>query len=68
MRRYTSLTDHRKEQPQIPAGLTIIMLASLAVGIFAAGCLAGINASRITAKNAAKVNFHEIHVSEHYSR
>lgn len=68
MRHFTSMTDPKNNEQKIPAGLTAIMLISLAVGIFAAGCLAGLNASRMTAKNAAKVNFHEIHVAEHYSR
>jgi hypothetical protein len=64
MRRFTSLTDHRKE-PQIPAGLTAVMLAALAVGIFAAGCLTGLKMAQIKPE---KVNFHQIHEAEHFNQ
>lgn len=65
MRHFTSMV---KKEEKIPAGLVAIMLAALAVGIFAAGCLAGLNASRITPHNGEKVNFHEIHYQEHVQR
>ncbi len=66
MRHYTSLTD-RKEQPQIPAGLTAVMLVTLAVGIFAAGCLAGLRAAQIKPEQQP-VNVHQIHEAEHFNQ
>jgi hypothetical protein len=66
MRRYTSLTDRRKE-PQIPAGLTAVMLISLAVGIFAAGCLTGLRMAQIKPERQP-VNFHKIHEAEHFNQ